>query len=931
MRGTLREEGSPERGKLAGEKTALGMKRRYDLFYTLGTLIAGPVLAYDLIRTGKWRTDWRGRFGKAVPLPEDSRPTLLLHGVSVGEINATRELVDHLTAPDAPPLRLVVSATTNTGFARAQELYGHRLPVVRFPFDFSWMVKRFLDAVRPDAVVLMELELWPNLAQICNARGIPLAVLNGRLSHESFRHYRWVRPLVRPMFRALDAVGVQTREYAERFQALGVPEDRITVTDTMKWDPVRLVDRVEGARELGEAMGIHPDRPLVVAGSTGPGEEALLLAGKPPGVQLLLVPRKPERFQEVAELAPGVARRSERVDGWRGGGQAVGEDLPEAPSASGASQGVSAPAAPGPGGPPEVFLLDTMGELTRAYSLADVAVVGRSFVPMGGSDPIEAIALGKPTVMGPHHDNFRGVVEAFKSADAIRITSEPWPEVNRLLEDPEARRALGARGREVIRERKGATARNAALLQGLLRRKEAGAFAPKSPSRRLRRWILGVFLAYMAAGYLTTLVDRVPGLADPEPGGALDSAGDPAIPLPQLDGALWSGVFSVHTDRSHDARGTREDVARAAEEAGLDFVVIGDHPPDDRKPGWTFWDPVILEGVLMEGGQELRSPEAGKILAVGVDTTYKRWTGDYTSFARMLDRNDATAFVVHGRGPRGSERWVNPDARGIQGWEVLDISEFARHRLRSPWSVYHLLTLLLGTPVGLGDEALLHLVREGFQTPTIAAYDSLRMTEPLTATAGLNSHPKLRIGSLLLPSYGPAFRSLVTHVAVDSRTASGETPEGPPAGEGLGPRGSEGISGGPEPEDMTPARASALLMDGARRGNVFISLGRHPAAAAFRMGAVANGGEILASMGGEVPYRRGLALRAGFLEEPGRRILYRVMRNGESLGWRQGPELVWPLEEPGVYRVEVYAYWARMGTVVFHLRPWIFGNPLTFR
>jgi len=835
------------------------MKRRYDLLYALGALVSSPVLAVGLLRTGKWRTDWRARFGRTDSLPEDPRPTLLLHGVSVGEINATRELVALLTAPESPPVRLVVSATTNTGFARAQELYGSRIPVVRFPFDFSWMVARFFDAVRPDAIALVELELWPNLAQICHARGIPLAVINGRLSDASFRHYRWFRFFVRSMFEKLAAVGAQTEEYARRFEALGTPARSLTVTDTMKWDTVKLVDQVEGARELGEALGIDPARPLVVAGSTGPGEEELLLDGKAEGVQLLMVPRKPERFDEVSRLAPGVVRRSARPDG-----------ASEPPTGT------------------EIFLLDTMGELTKAFALADVALVGRSFVPMGGSDPIEAIALGKATVMGPHHDNFRDVVEAFGASGGIRISDRPWEAIDDLLSDPQACGAMGDRGRAVIRDRQGATKENATILHALLDKKGEGGLPPKGSGGRLGRWLSIAMVLYMVAGYLTTSFHRL----------SVHPGATPALPLPALAGEVWSGVFSVHTDRSHDARGSREDVAAAALAAGLDFVVIGDHPPDDRKPGWAFWEPVFLDGVLIEGGQELRSPEAGKVLAVGVDTTYKQWAGDYSSFSEMLAREEATALVVHGRGPRGSERWANGDAQGVQGWEVLDISEFASHRLRGPWSLYHLLTLVVGTPLGLGDEALLHLMRQGFETPTVAAYDSLRMNGPLTATAGLNSHPKVAVGPILVPPYSSAFRTLVSHVVVR------------------------------DADRVSPARASAALMEGVRQGNLFISAGGRAAAGEFGIGVL--GGETgrSASMGGAVPFSPDLVLRAGFRRDPERKILYRIMRNGTEAAWVGGQELEWDISQPGLYRVEVYTYSAQLGALFLRLRPWIFGNPI---
>ncbi len=860
------------------------MKRRYDVLYAIGAVVSSPVLLFGLIRSGKWRTDWKGRFGKVPPLPADPRPTLLLHGVSVGEINATRELVARMGAPGSPPLRLVISATTNTGIDRARELYGDRYPVVRFPFDFSWMVRRFLDAVRPDLVALLELEVWPNLAQECRRRGIPLVVINGRLSDSSFGNYRWAKGLVRPMFRGLAAVAAQTEEYAQRFRDLGTPPERITVADTMKWDTGKLAGEVPGARELGEALGIDPERPLVVAGSTGPGEEELLLKGRPEGVQLLLVPRKPERFEEVARMVPGIVRRSQRPDG------------------SGTSGADSTPGPQGGGGAPsDLFLLDTMGELTRAYGLADVAVVGRSFVPLGGSDPIEAIALGRPTVMGPHFDNFRAVVGAFQEGGGIRITPRPWEVITDLLERPDEARAMGERGREVIRRRQGATQRHAALLFRCLEERRGerplegdlpeggkeGGSEGRTPRRRLRRWILPALGLYMVAGYLTTAFRRV----------EVQDTTAPTAPLPSMDGTLLSGVFSVHTDRSHDAVGTPEQVAEAAVSSGLDFVIVGDHPPDDRKPGWEFWEPRFLQGAFIEGGQELRAPDAGKVLAIAVDTTYRQWDGNLRSFVAMLLGEDATAFVVHGRGPRESERWIHPSVAGMRGWEVLDISEAARSRLRGPWSLYHLLTLAVGLPLGLGDEALLHLMRDGFDTPAAAAYDSLRMEGPLTATAGLNVHPKVPVGPFLFPSYGLFFRTLVCHA----------------------------VASGPLPAD--PFEARGVLTDAFTTGNLFISAGRTRAAKGFRLAAMTDAMPA-ARPGAHQPALGRMSLRGGFAADPGARVVYRVLRGGKEVGWFLGPDLEWEVRFPGFYRVEVYTYSARVGNTFLRLRPWIFSNTL---
>ncbi|MFH1762931.1 MAG: glycosyltransferase N-terminal domain-containing protein, partial [Gemmatimonadota bacterium] len=734
----------------------------------------------------------------------------------------------------------------------------------------------------------MELEVWPNLAQECRCRGIPLAVINGRLSDSSFGTYRWARWWIRPMFEGLTAVAAQTEEYAQRFRELGTPPERVTVTDTMKWDTVRLVDEVEGAAELGAALGIDPSRPVVVAGSTGPGEEDLLIRGRPPHAQLILVPRKPERFEEVARLAPGMVRRTGRPDGY---GRDAGDDLGGRPMPAGG----------------DLFLIDTMGELTKAYALADVAIIGRSFVPMGGSDPIEAVALGKPTLIGPRHENFREVVSALEEGGGIRITERPMEVAMRLLADKDEARAMADAGREVIRRRQGATVRHGQLLLSLLERgadhavgerqgagggggvgqdSEADMNGKGRPRRRLRGFILGALGIYMVAGYLTTAFRRIE-VADPV---------SPILSLPSPERTLLSGVFSVHTERSHDARGTREQVAAAAASAGLDFVVIGDHPPDDRRPDWELWGPEFLEGVLIDGAVELRAPEAGKVLAMGVDSTFRQWEGGLGSFLGFLDTRRATSIVVHGRGPRESERWVHRRIGGVQGWEVLDLSESSRSRFRGPWSLYHLLTSLIGYPLGLADEALLHAMREGFETPAVAAYDSLRLRGPLTATAGLNVHPKLGLGPVLVPSYEPFFRTLVSHLAVA------------------------------EPLPSDPASAQSVITEGFRQGELFISLGDHQAARGFRMMAVLGEG-YGAHMGADVPVRSGFFLRGGFEEDPGRKMVYRILRNGREVEWILGPELEWEPTRAGLYRVEVYSYGARMGNVFFRLKPWIFANP----
>lgn len=414
-----------------------------DAMYGIGALLTSPLWGWRLWRTGKWRTDWRARRGFC-DLPSQSvhvrKPTLLIHGVSVGEINAIEPMVRLLEKQTRDQWRIVISATTDTGIARARQLYGNRHDIVRFPLDFSRCVKRFLNTVKPDAVALVELEVWPNFMQQCASRGLPVCVINGRLSARSYKRYALIAPLVRSVFGKLTAAAVQTEEYAQRFQYLGVREHRLAVTDTMKWDAAELSQEVEGSQALARSMGLDMTRPIVVAGSTAPGEEKLLIETLPPEVQLVIAPRKPEWFDEVMKLTPDAVRRSQHPD--------------------------SGP--PRPIDDKRVFLLDTIGELRKAYALATICIVGRSFVKLYGSNVIEPVALGKPTVIGPYYSDFADIMAGFTEAGGVIVTARPGLAVKELLADPQAAATLARRGRNVILSRQGAAARHAQLIMGLM-------------------------------------------------------------------------------------------------------------------------------------------------------------------------------------------------------------------------------------------------------------------------------------------------------------------------------------------------------------------------------------------------------------------------------------------------------------------------------
>jgi 3-deoxy-D-manno-octulosonic-acid transferase len=383
----------------------------------------------------KKRGGWRERFGHGESLPEPRMSRVLLHAVSVGEVNALRALVPLL----AGRCEVVVSATTDTGLERARALYANLATVVRFPLDTSGAVRRFLDRVRPDAVALTELEVWPQFMRECARRHVPVGVINGRLSARSFRGYRKIRFFMDEFFAALAWAAVQNQEYAERFIAMGVEARRCHITGSMKWDAISLLKPGEidpAAEKLATELGIDRTRPLVVAGSTGPGEEVLLHTSVPAGVQLLCAPRKTERFDEAAAALPGCIRRSARTTGEPG---------------------------------TQRFLLDTIGELRLAYMLADVVVVGRSFFDLFGSDPIEPIALGKPVVIGPAVSDFAAIVEEFEKAGALQRADRQTlpPILAELLAEPQKRNLLATAGVGVIRQQQGASARHAELILAL--------------------------------------------------------------------------------------------------------------------------------------------------------------------------------------------------------------------------------------------------------------------------------------------------------------------------------------------------------------------------------------------------------------------------------------------------------------------------------
>jgi len=394
--------------------------------------------------------------------------------VSVGEVHLLRQVVRAFRERH-PDWQVVVSSTTDTGLAEARKHFAD-LTVVVYPFDFTWACRRAIRAVSPRLIVLAESELWPNFLKAANGARVPVVVINGRMSPRTFRRYAKAPKLSRRLlFDRVTAFGMQSETYAGHLRALGIPADRVHVTGNVKYDGV-LVDRDNPkTRDLSEVFGIAPSDLVWVAGSTHDPEEKIVLAvygrlrDRYPSLRLILVPRAPERFDEVARLVEAAGHPCVRRSTLVAGG-------PHPPADAGGS--------PRPGEPPAsaggwasrlneaVILIDTLGELAAVWGLAAIGFTGGSLNDKrGGQSMIEPAGLGVPVLFGPHTWNFKDAVAGLTAAGGatqVRDEAELEREVARLLADAELRERVGAAAREFVRAQQGATARTLDLLDQVL-------------------------------------------------------------------------------------------------------------------------------------------------------------------------------------------------------------------------------------------------------------------------------------------------------------------------------------------------------------------------------------------------------------------------------------------------------------------------------
>jgi 3-deoxy-D-manno-octulosonic-acid transferase len=430
-----------------------------DLVYVLLLLACSPWLAWRAWRDGKYRDGWSAKLWGRVPRRLGDRPCLWLHAVSVGEVKLLRPIVADL-ARRRPHWEVVISTTTATGLGVARRDFPE-LVTFYAPLDFSWAVRRAMARVRPTVLGLVELELWPNLVAAAHRGGARVAILNARLGEHSFRGYRKIRGLLGPTLRRLDLVAAQSGAYASRFVALGVPSGRVRVTGSVKYDGLESERANPRTLALRRALGIAASDVVFVAGSTMEGEEAAALSAyraalaANPQLRLVLVPRHPERFDAVARW---LVQQGETI---------VRRSGPPAADRA-------------PAGRP-VVLVDSVGELSAVWGLADLAFVGGSLYPgRGGQNVMEPAAYAAAVYFGPHTENFRDAVEGLLQCEGARRVASAEDLAGALrddLSDPESAAARAAAARAFVLAQRGASARTVAELERLV--------GPTGPSGQL--------------------------------------------------------------------------------------------------------------------------------------------------------------------------------------------------------------------------------------------------------------------------------------------------------------------------------------------------------------------------------------------------------------------------------------------------------------
>ncbi|MFH1753466.1 MAG: 3-deoxy-D-manno-octulosonic acid transferase [Candidatus Omnitrophota bacterium] len=431
----------------------------YDLIFILFSIVYLPYLVF----TGRYHKDIWQRFGR---YPEGSiealagEPVIWIHAVSVGEVMASVALCEAIIRK-YPDKRLVISTITKTGNDVAKKHLEGKATVIYLPVDLSPVVNRVLDRIRPSLFIIIETELWPNLIRALSKRKIPVVLVNGRISPGSYRHYKMIRPLFKGVLENMTLFCMQSEEYAERIKNIGAPAERVVVTGSIKFDAADTASKAfakgfSDEKEIRRDLGLREDEMLLIAGSTHRPEENTVLEiysdllKASPGLRLLIAPRHIDRVPEIEALAKKADFCTVRAS-----------SASRAPLTANREPQTANHRAP-------VIILDTMGRLSRIFSIGTVIFIGGSLMPKGGQNILEPAIFSKAILFGPHMFNFKDIAEEFVSKDAacmVKDGKDLFKNLDRLLRDTPARESMGHRARALMEKKMGATGRTMVQLE----------------------------------------------------------------------------------------------------------------------------------------------------------------------------------------------------------------------------------------------------------------------------------------------------------------------------------------------------------------------------------------------------------------------------------------------------------------------------------
>ena len=424
----------------------------YSLLLSLGLVVLIPHFLFQALAHGKYIAGLRQRLGALPGI--NGKPVIWLHCVSVGETQAARPLAQRLRQ-QFPHHALVVSTITLTGQKLAHDVFRNQAAsIFYFPFDWRWCIRRALKTINPAAVLIMETELWPNFLRECKARQIPVALVNGRISRQSYRRYKIIKVFLRRVLSCLSLAVMQSEADAQRLETLGMPRERLFAAGNLKFDAEVASELSAKTAEIGSRFGIDSAAPLLLAASTHASEEEVIIESvkqlrTTEPVRLMIAPRRPERFNEVAALLQKSGLSWTRKT-----------NPPDSNDANAT-----------------VILLDSIGELPATYSLAQIVFVGGSIVDHGGHNVLEPAAAGAAVVTGAHTHNFHAIIGLMEAAGAIVqlpavegavAVAELTHVFSKLFANAAERQALGQRAKQLVTDNRGAAARTLELITPLL-------------------------------------------------------------------------------------------------------------------------------------------------------------------------------------------------------------------------------------------------------------------------------------------------------------------------------------------------------------------------------------------------------------------------------------------------------------------------------